>query len=176
MSDVLLFGKMPSHGDFVSRGVDGCLRSALDEWLSSEMAAARTAFGDDFEDRFDSAPPWRFAWQDEGWTAGAIASSIDSAGRRFPLLVGRRSLAPDLVGATAEACEQAIYDAFGNGWSADELADAAAAGAPAIDDAEAPREGWWTLGGEEFPARSLPGRTPLGLLTTALDRPTKEAA
>lgn len=176
MSGVLLFGKMPSHGDFVSRGVEGSDKSSLDEWLSSEMAAARATFADEFDDRFDSAPPWHFAWRDDGWTAGALAGSIDSAGRRFPLLVARRGVESVAVNHSAQACEDAIYDAFENGWTVDELAQAVAETPPAYAEGEDPREGWWTLGSEDYPPATLAGQHPVGLLRTMLAPPAKEAA
>lgn len=176
MSSSLLFGKMPSHGDFVSRGFDPEEREALDRWLSAEIADARSAFGAEFEQRFDLAPPWRFVWTGDRWTAGAMASSVDSAGRRFPLLVGRRGIAAADVSAAAEACENAIYGAFGNGWSADQLTDALAADAVPDAESEEAAEGWWTVGGEAFPPASKPGRHPTGLIRTMLEGMESAAA
>lgn len=179
MTIVVLFGKMPSHGDFVTRGFDGQERDSLDQWLSAEMADARTTFADEFEERFDAAPPWRFTWRDDRWTAGALVNSVDSAGRRFPLLVARRGVEAAEIGATAEACENAIYDAFTSGWSADDLTDALLSSSPAASDANGEsheEEGWWTLGGEAFPPASRPGRQPAGLIRTMLEGMERAAA
>ena len=76
MSGAFLFGKMPSHGDFVARGLAAEERDSLDAWLSAELADARAALGERFEERFDSAPPWRFAWPADGWTAPEIARHL----------------------------------------------------------------------------------------------------
>ncbi len=170
-----MFGKMPAHGDFIARGLAADERDALDLYLSGELAAARETLGDGFEERFDSAPPWRFAWRGETWTAGALASSVDSVGRRFPLLVGRTELEPQAVASAAEACEQAIYDAFEQSLTADELA--AAVDALETEDSEGPpSEGWWTLGGEGFDEMSVAGARPAGLLTTMLASSARAAA
>ena len=79
-----LFGKLPVLGDFVARGLDGQMRDALDHWLSADLAAARDRFGDEFEPRYDAAPPWRFidCDPDGGWSGGALCASVDRAGRR----------------------------------------------------------------------------------------------
>ncbi len=162
-----MFGKMPTHGDFIARGLAAEERDALDLYLSGELAAARESLGESYEDLFDSAPPWRFAWAGETWSAGAVASSVDSVGRRFPLVVGRTETKPESVTAVAEACEQAIYDAFEQSWTADELA-AAVEALEAAEREERPIESWWTLGSESFDEASLPGARPVGLLRAML--------
>lgn len=162
-----MFGKMPAHGDFIARGLAAEERDALDLYLSAELAAARDTLGDAFEERFDSAPPWRFAWVGETWTAGALASSVDSVGRRFPLVVGRTELEATSVAPAAEACEQAIYDAFEQSWSADELVAVVEALALLASN-ESAEEGWSTIGGERFDEAFLPGARPSGLLTAML--------
>lgn len=176
MTSALLFGKMPSHGDFVARGLDGQERDSLDRWLSAEMADARTAFGEEFEERYDAAPPWRFAWDGQSWTAGALINSIDSAGRRFPLLVACRGVEIAAIESAAEVCENALYDAFAGGWSADELASAVVSRNPPRADADEALEGWWTLGGEAFAPASKPGRTPSGLIRAMLEGMQRAAA
>jgi len=44
-----LFGKIPAHGDFISRGIDHATHVLLDDWLSTEVAAGR-AGGVELED------------------------------------------------------------------------------------------------------------------------------
>lgn len=117
-----VFGKLPAHGDFVSRGLSAPQRDALDAWLSASLVDARNAYDTAFEDRFDSAPPWHCTG--EG-VAGAITPSQDAAGRRYPLLVVCAGTPED-----AERCEALLYAAIGEGWSADRLA-AEAGAAPA---------------------------------------------
>ena len=76
-----LFGKLPSHGDFVTRGLSPAERDQLDRWLSDEMEQARDMLGEQFAARFDETPPVLFAHPCEaGWEGGALCPSIDSAG------------------------------------------------------------------------------------------------
>ncbi|MFV0623292.1 type VI secretion system-associated protein TagF [Sphingomonas sp. ac-8] len=109
-----LFGKLPAHGDFVARGLSFAERDALDAWLSASLSAARETYGDAFEERFDTAVPWQC--EGEG-VAGAIAASQDAAGRRYPVLL----LCAGEPQAAAR-CEDLLYAAIGEGWSADRLA------------------------------------------------------
>lgn len=109
----LVFGKLPAHGDFVSRGLTAELRTRLDAWLSAAMVEARAAYAD-FDDRFDRATPWRA--EGDG-VSGAIAASQDGAGRRFPLLV--------LARGDAARCEDLLYAAIGESWTVDRLAEEA---------------------------------------------------
>lgn len=168
MSGAFLFGKLPSHGDFVSRSLSAAEKAELDLWLSQEIAEARERLGEEFEPRFDSAPPFRFAWDDQGsWRAGAMAASMDSAGRRFPLLVGRRALDTHETAAVAEDCETAIYDAFTHGWSADRLVEAIDQ-APARKGDGTPASGWWAVDEDSVPQAAVEGRRPNALLLSML--------
>jgi type VI secretion system protein ImpM len=142
VSNAVVVGKLPSHGDFVARGVDARERHAIDAWLTASMAHAREQLGASFEEAFDCAPPWQFAWHDQRWTAGVLAPSVDSAGRRFPLLVARKNLDDRQVRAAATLCEEAAANAISKPWKADELASA-------VESADLPggtsgcRRGWW---------------------------------
>ncbi|SFS03858.1 type VI secretion system protein ImpM [Sphingomonas jatrophae] len=164
----MLFGKLPSHGDFIARGLDPARRQALDEWLASALAEAQDVHGDTFEPRYDSAPAWRFAWEEsEGWLAGAMAPSMDSVGRRFPILVAAHTGERSAAAGLAQACEDAIYQAFARGLDADALH----AGLIALaEEARAPKPlpGWWTAGNDAFPAARLEGERPQGLFAMML--------
>jgi type VI secretion system protein ImpM len=165
-----LFGKLPAHGDFVSRGIAGEERQEVNIWLTSEMHGARRHHGESFDDSFDEAPPWRFAWSDAGvWTAGALAPSVDSVGRRFPILVGRRAVEASQVISLAEQCEACIYRAFGEALDAEALAGRLVALQGQETDVP---EGdcWWTLGSGDFPEVGVRGRLPENLLVMALTK------
>ena len=138
-----VFGKLPAHGDFVARGIGPTDSAALDDWLSASLLAARERYGDAFADRFDAAQPWRA--EGDG-VAGAVAASQDAAGRRFPVL---------LLGDAAAACEDLLYAAITEGWTADQLTEAA--GAPA-----GPVSRWYGK------AAVLEGAHPADLLTAML--------
>lgn len=157
-----LFGKMPAHGDFVSRGLASAERDRWDDWLTREMQAAAALHGDLFLDRYARAPVWRFVRAD---AAGVLACSIDSVGRRFPLLAGRTDEASS--DALAEACEEQLYSAFQHGWTADILVDALAAIDPPASGGVVP-DRWGTPGNDAFAENSLSGRQPDGLLARML--------
>lgn len=147
-----LFGKLPSHGDFIARGLDAGERAAWDAWASAGMEAARAAFGEAFEAAHDQGPPCRFVLPEgAGPTAGsgAFAPSVDSAGRRFLIVLGRRDA------AAAQAGEAAIYAAFEQGLDADGALAAVGEDAGAADG-----PGWWVDGG----AAALAPETPAGVL------------
>lgn len=156
----LIYGKLPGHGDFVAHGWTAAERDALDAWLSASLAAARTASGADFEDRFDHAPPWRCAAP-----AGAVAPSQDAAGRRYPLYVALRGRTGE---ALAAACEELLYAAIGGGWDVDRLAIALGEIVGSDEVVVVPR--WWTEGGEAFPPAALEGERPPSLLAAMLER------
>ena len=152
-----LFGKLPAHGDFVARGLSPSEAEAWDTGLSSSLAAARDAYGDTFPDRYAAAPPWRFC---RGGEAGAIAPSVDRAGRRFPIVVGVRGG----DAGDAAACEDAIFEGLASGADADALL--ASLGVPAAA-ANHPGD-WWVDGGAEAGIAALTGPLPRGLLTAML--------
>jgi type VI secretion system protein ImpM len=113
------FGKLPTHGDFVSRGLSSDELAAWDGWCSAGLEAARAALGAEFEVRHDAAPPFRFVFGPGpfggGWRAGALAPSIDAAGRRFFIVLGGQTPAPPSPEAgdqIAMAAENEIYRAF----------------------------------------------------------------
>lgn len=124
MKRVRLFGKLPAHGDFVARGLDPAGQDMLDRWLSEALERARADHGATFEAAYDAAPAWRFV---EDGAGGALAASIDRAGRRFPVLLEIAGIAPEETAAAAWGCEELIREALSGWWDADRLVAAAAA-------------------------------------------------
>jgi len=160
----VVVGKLPFHGDFVARGVSAAERQQLDAWLSASMAIAREQLASRFDEAFDCAPPWRFAWQGEQWTAGALAPSVDFTGRRFPLLVARHNLQEEQVTSAARLCEDAAADAISKRWSADELVTAIEDAAVASGSGS--EATWWS---EELgEAAKLHDRFPAAILSHML--------
>lgn len=168
---IVLFGKLPSHGDFVARNLGAEARAAWDGWLSEGMAGARAALGEAFDAAYETAPPWRFVTGPgpfgETWRAGTLTPSVDAVGRRFPVVLAVEDLAEDEVrqaGAVlAAAMDDAIRDAFEGLFTADATVQAAGARAAAIASADV-IEGpaWWTEGGERL---SVAGATSSEVLT-----------
>lgn len=95
------FGKLPSTGDFVGRGLPDAFRRNWDAWLTRHIAPLHRA-GLAF-------PPagLRFRLPSGGrLAAGVILPSEDSAGRRFPLallIIAEGDLAPEQVDPWCDA-------------------------------------------------------------------------
>ena len=181
-----LFGKMPAHGDFVARGLTPDEQSAWDDWASAGIERARSDFGDAFEDAHDVAPSWRFVAEHAGaWRLGALACSVDSAGRRFVLVLGLADLgAAEAMGlgvGGAGAVETVLYQALVSRTPADETLQAVAqigldpADLAATETLAPSPSGpgvWWTLGGERHPPQLLEaGEPPHDLLLQVLRSP-----
>ncbi len=116
-----IFGKLPGHGDFISRGFSGARRDAIDLWLSEWLAAAHEQCGPAFESDYEAAAPWLF----EGRHVTAVLMpSMDAVGRRFPLLV------ISAADRTTQAIYDAMVDALAEGHSADDLRSVLAVLAP----------------------------------------------
>ncbi|TZG27551.1 type VI secretion system-associated protein TagF [Sphingomonas montanisoli] len=159
--NAFVFGKLPTHRDFVVRGLDAAARAWWDGWLSGQLSDARRTLGDAaFEDAYDRAPVWRFLLtHDDVRMAGALAPSVDGAGRRFPIVA---ALYGNVGDDAAALCEDRLYDGFDQGWQVDQLYDALAASAVGGGAASC-EDRWWTLGNDEFPEATLSGEHPEGL-------------
>lgn len=85
------FGKLPTHGDFVSAGLGRPVQNAIDAWLQESLLTVQQEFGKDWERRFKAMPGWRFIVEDGLWglatIAGVIVPSLDRVGRYFPLVI-----------------------------------------------------------------------------------------
>lgn len=84
-------GKVPSHGDFVSRRLPRSFVEPWDQWLQQAVAASRRQLGDGWLDSYLTSPIWRFALP-EGLCggqamAGVLMPSVDSVGRYFPMTI-----------------------------------------------------------------------------------------
>lgn len=179
---VLLFGKLPRHGDFVARGLDAREREAWDQWAARGLEAARAALGEDFEAAHETMPPWRFVDRaDAGWRAGALAASIDSVGRRFVIVLAAQGLSAGQAAADGEALaerfEGLIHRGFMESLSADDLTGIGAellVGMEAGDGS--PMARWWTEGGDDlYPVQSLPGGLAADELFVRMLKPAEAA-
>ncbi len=179
-----LFGKLPSHGDFVARGLDPAVEIAWDAWAGAEIEDARTRLGDDFEAAHDAAPPWGFVSGPgplgETWRCGVAAASVDSSGRRYLVVAGQDGLTEaEAVFAGfsgALAAEGAIRRVLIEGLDADAtigllsaegaLPEALAA-APVLQ-ARAEAGVWWAFGDVVPPVAS--DSLPPGFIADSLSR------
>ena len=87
--EVGLYGKLPSHGDFLRRRTSDAFVDRWDGWLQGCMAASRSALGDRWLDVYLTSPAWRFVCASGicGSTPvlGLMVPSVDRVGRYFPL-------------------------------------------------------------------------------------------
>ncbi len=85
------FGKLPTHGDFVSSALGLRLRSELDQWSRSGLIALEAALGPDWRRPFHATAAWRFVVGSGVWgptaIAGVLLPSRDRVGRSFPLII-----------------------------------------------------------------------------------------
>ena len=89
---VAWYGKLPSRGDFVSRGLPRSWSRPWDEWLQRALAQAAQQLGAaELRERLRAMLPWACAFgpvqPDEPMWVGAIVASCDRVGRIFPTLL-----------------------------------------------------------------------------------------
>jgi type VI secretion system protein ImpM len=104
-----LYGKLPSHGDFLRRRVSDRFVDVWDGWLQECFAASRDVLGDRWLDVYLTSPAWRFAAAagvfDDQPMLGLMVPSVDRVGRYFHLAVVA-ALTPERdVITTASAAE-----------------------------------------------------------------------
>lgn len=167
MSAVVIFGKLPAHGDFVCRGMAADQQAEFDAALSRSVHAAQQRFGEGYRDGFLAAPPWRCVIAANGsYLGGALAPSMDRAERLFPIFLARQSASRGEAAKGARACEDLLFRAIPEGWAVDQLLTEAEALQGASDPDAEPEEGWWLDGGETLapPTPHLSGTVPASLI------------
>jgi type VI secretion system protein ImpM len=85
------FGKVTSHGDFVSRRLPPSFIEKWDAWLQASLLASREKLGQSWLETYLTSPIWRFALSadvvDSNAWAGILMPSVDRVGRHFPLTI-----------------------------------------------------------------------------------------
>lgn len=85
------FGKVPSHGDFISDGLERELIGTFDDWMRSGLHACADLFSGRWSEIFASSPPIRFIIERGIWGncayAGVLVPSADRVGRKYPLAI-----------------------------------------------------------------------------------------
>jgi len=104
-----VFGKVPSLGDFITRGLPASFTDPWHAWLVRGLADARQILGDRFEPAYMSAPVWRFALPcgvaGPDAASGIFLPSVDAVGRLFPLTLAVTAAAPFPFSALLAAAE-----------------------------------------------------------------------
>ena len=165
-----LFGKIPAHGDFISRGLDPATHELLDDWLSVEVARARAKFAD-FDVRYVQAPPWYFVDVDSAgaWSGGALCLSVDKVGRRFPILVAGPASGADTAREVALAALELVFTTFSEGWDADQLALALGSIVADRGSGPVPAQSVWAIEADDGTRIEMTGRFPDGLIERMLE-------
>lgn len=85
------YGKVPTHGDFVSRGLPGTFIDPWDAWLQEAINTSRQQLGDTWLNYYLTSPVYRFVLSpgicgNQGWQ-GVLMPSVDKIGRYYPMTV-----------------------------------------------------------------------------------------
>jgi type VI secretion system protein ImpM len=106
------FGKIPSHGDFVSRRFPRPLLEPWDAWLQAGLTRSREQLDADWLASYLASPIWYFALGElvceGGAVLGVLMPSVDKVGRHFPLTIATRLP----LGADLPACLRGSADWF----------------------------------------------------------------
>lgn len=85
------FGKLPSHGDFVTRGLRESFLNAWDSWLQRVIAGSQQRLGSAWVPAYMTSPLWRFVLSEDvidgACWAGVLMPSVDRVGRNFPFTI-----------------------------------------------------------------------------------------
>jgi type VI secretion system protein ImpM len=94
MSGPGVYGKLPTHGDFIQRNLPSAFVRQWDVWLQHFVAGAKEKMGGEWLDIYLTSPIWRFVLShgvvDEGRWAGILMPSVDQVGRYFPFTIAVR--------------------------------------------------------------------------------------
>jgi len=84
-----LFGKLPSHGDFLRRRASDAFVDTWDGWLRECLSESRASLGERWLDVYLTSPAWRFVCAAGACgpapVIGLMVPSVDRVGRYFPL-------------------------------------------------------------------------------------------
>ena len=99
--NIILYGKLPTHGDFVARGVSPALKTSLDALLQSALALAvdNGLTEADFMASRPMAVNFRAGVLSDNGFLGLLAPSKDRVGRMFPICLGLEIAPEDSFGA-----------------------------------------------------------------------------
>lgn len=83
-----IYGKIPSHGDFITQNLPTDFINGWNEWLQAVMAVSREQLGESWLPTYLTSPIWHFALSanvcGESPIIGTVIPSVDAVGRNFP--------------------------------------------------------------------------------------------
>ena len=127
-----IYGKLPSHGDFLIRNLGRSFTEPWDQWLQQGIMASQAQLEGQWLENYLVSPIWRFALSEnicgEQCWAGVVMPSVDRVGRYFPLTIAA-PLPPksNLLGLFRDhqiwfsQCEKLALDALNEVCSLDQL-------------------------------------------------------
>jgi len=85
------YGKLPAHGDFLSRNLSDGFVHGWDDWMQRAIASSQEQLGSNWLNMYLTSPLWRFVLSPgvvdhQAW-AGVMMPSVDKIGRYFPLVI-----------------------------------------------------------------------------------------
>ncbi len=85
------YGKLPTHGDFVSRGLPKSFIDPWDTWLQEAVISSREKLGDNWLNCYLTGPIYRFVLSpgvcgQNSWL-GIMMPSVDKIGRYYPMTI-----------------------------------------------------------------------------------------
>ena len=85
------YGKVSTHGDFVSRGLPASFINPWDSWLQEAVINSRQQLGDNWLNCYLTGPIYRFVLApgicgEHGWM-GIMMPSVDRIGRYYPITI-----------------------------------------------------------------------------------------
>lgn len=188
-------GKLPASGDFLARRIPAEFSRPWEQWLETAIGACRSSLGARWQERFRSAPAWRFVLAPgvlsrQGWT-GVMLSSADRVGRCYLLTLVRglgaggtdaeRTL--EALGAWLDALENLAAGALSPDTDPEAFDAAVAALAPPLEGATeaavAPARSAWAAArgfhtpGWRFSVQGTPG--PQRYCEMLAGQPVREA-
>jgi type VI secretion system protein ImpM len=98
------YGKVPTHGDFVGKGLPRSFREPWDAWVQEVLSTSRRQMGQDWIQHYLTCPVYRFALSggicgEQAWL-GVIIPCVDQVGRYYPMTLCRSLIAcPNLLEA-----------------------------------------------------------------------------
>jgi type VI secretion system protein ImpM len=89
------YGKLPSHGDFVTRGLPNTFIDTWDIWLQEAIHTSKQQLGDNWLNYYLTSPLYRFVLSpgicgDSAWM-GTLMPSVDKIGRYYPMTISLKN-------------------------------------------------------------------------------------
>ena len=139
-----LFGKLPSHGDFIYRNLPSDFIDSWDNWLQIFISSTQKQLETDWLDIYLTSPIWHFTCSpgvfDHNMWTGILLPSVDRVGRYFPFSIIKKM--PETLNPTSfhlsnqdwfDAIAQIALDALQGGCSIEELVEKINAHQPLSD-------------------------------------------